>query len=198
MSCAPIWLSTERDWRWVLDINLMGVVHGLRAFVPRMLAGGDEGHVVNTASVAGLMTAANPYHVSKHGVACLTEGLYKDLRRIGARVSASVLCPGLIDTAILQAERNRAADYGPASDTAAWPDAVKQAVAQFGAALKTGYPPDYVAQAVADAIREDRFYVVPAQPRLQELIDLRMQDILARRNPTLAPVPLASLRDESS
>ena len=113
---APGWLASVAEWQWILDVNLMGVVHGVKAFVPRMLAGGHEGHVVNTASVAGLMTASNPYHVSKHGVTCLTEGLYKDFRRMGARLSASVLCPGLIRTGILQAERNRPASAGPAKN----------------------------------------------------------------------------------
>ena len=98
------WESTIADWQWILNVNLMGVLYGVRAFVPRMLAGGDEGHIVNTASVAGLLTGANPYHVSKHGVSCLTEGLYKDLKLMGSRVSASVLCPGLIRTGILEAE----------------------------------------------------------------------------------------------
>ena len=108
------WEGTLADWDWTMSINLMGVVHGVRAFVPRMLEGGDEGHIVNTASIAGLATAANPYNVSKHGVVCLTEGIYRDLREMGARLSASVVCPGLINTNILDAERNRPAEQGDA------------------------------------------------------------------------------------
>lgn len=194
---APAWLSTAADWRWVLDVNLMGVLHGVRAFVPRMLAAGDEGHIVNTASVAGLMTASNPYHVSKHAVACMTEGLYKDFRRLGTRLSASVLCPGLINTDILSAERNRPPGQGPAMDLKNLPETVQQAVQQFGQALQAGYDPAVVAQAVADAIRADRFYVIPAQEPLQQMIDLRMNDILQRRNPTL-PAPLFPPRPASS
>jgi NAD(P)-dependent dehydrogenase (short-subunit alcohol dehydrogenase family) len=95
-----------------MNVNFMGVLYGVRAFVPRMIAGGQEGHIVNTASVAGLLSGANPYNVSKHAVACLTEGLYKDLKSINSKVSASVLCPGLIRTDILDAERNRPAEYG--------------------------------------------------------------------------------------
>src|SRR4051794_31583819 len=101
------WEGALADWDWTLGINLMGVVHGVRAFVPRMLANGDDGHIVNTASMAGLLTAANPYNVSKHGVVCLTEGIFRDLREMGANLSASVVCPGLINTRILDAERNR-------------------------------------------------------------------------------------------
>jgi NAD(P)-dependent dehydrogenase (short-subunit alcohol dehydrogenase family) len=183
---TPAWMTRLEDWQWMLGVNLMGVVHGVRAFVPRMLALGDEGHVVNTASVAGLLTASNPYHVSKHGVACLTEGLYKDFRRAGARLSASVLCPGLIRTSILNAQRNRPPAFGPATDTSQLPGPVQQATADFAQRLDAGYEPSLVADAVADAIRADRFYVIPAQEYLLDNIALRMNDILGRRNPTLA------------
>ena len=183
---APAWMSSVADWQWILDVNVMGVLHGVRAFVPRMIAGGQPGHVVNTASVAGLMTASNPYHVSKHAVTCMTEGLYKDFKRLAPQLSASVLSPGLINTDIMKAERNRPAEQGPATNLAGLPPAVQQAVQQFSQALETGYDPAFVAQAVADAIRADRFYVIPAQQPLQDMIDVRMNDILQRRNPTLA------------
>jgi NAD(P)-dependent dehydrogenase (short-subunit alcohol dehydrogenase family) len=181
------WESTLNDWHWTLSVNFMGVLHGVRAFVPRMLAAGDEGHVVNTASVAGLLTSANPYHVSKHGVACLTEGLYKDLREMNAKVSASVLCPGLIRTAILDAERNRPTEYGPRTKVEEQPEHVKRWVAGFHNALNNGYEPSLVADAVAEAIVADRFYVIPAQPMMLDLIRTRMQDIIEQRNPTVPP-----------
>lgn len=184
---APAWMSTMADWRWTLEVNLMGVLYGVRAFVPRMLAGGQEGHVVNTASVAGLMTASSPYHVSKHAVTCLTEGLYKDLRNVKAKLSASLLCPGLINTDIMTSERNRPADHGPATDPSQLPAATQAALAHFGQALKAGYDPALVAQAVSEAIRADRFYVIPAQPPLLQMIDQRLQDMLQRRNPTSTP-----------
>ncbi len=183
------WESTIADWQWILNVNLMGVLYGVRAFVPRMLAGGDEGHIVNTASVAGLLTGANPYHVSKHGVSCLTEGLYKDLKLMGARVSASVLCPGLIRTGILEAERNRPSSFGPPTDIGAQSDDVKRWAAAFRSSLEAGYEPAQVADAVAEAIMADRYYVIPAQPFLQDLIRTRMQDIIEQRNPTIAAPP---------
>lgn len=183
------WAAPIADWHWVLGVNLMGVVHGLRAFLPRMLAAGHEGHVVNTASVAGLLTAANPYHVSKHGVTCITEGLYKDLKRTGSKISASVLCPGLIRTEILSAERNRPAEFGPATAIEQRPESVQKAASDFAGMLQAGYVASHVAQQVLDAIRADRFYVVPAQPFLVDLIETRMQDIVAQRNPTLPPSP---------
>lgn len=180
------WESTLADWEWILRVNLMGVLHGVRAFVPRMLEEGDEGHVVNTASVAGLLTGANPYHVSKHGVACLTEGLYRDLRSMGARVSASVLCPGLIRTAILDAERNRPSEFGR-TELEALPHDVQRWAEGFRRLLEGGYEPEAVADAVHDGVVADRYYIIPAQPSLQELIRVRMQDIVEQRNPTLPP-----------
>src|SRR5215213_2253376 len=177
------WEGTLADWDWTLGINLLGVVHGVRAFVPRMLDGGEEGHIVNTASIAGLATAANPYNVSKHGVVCLTEGIYRDLREMGARLSASVVCPGLINTNILDAERNRAGGFGERTDVASMRAEVQQFAAVFEAALRGGYGPEVVADQVLDGIRDDRFYIFPAQPEVLDLVDARLTGILERRNP---------------
>ena len=184
---APSWETSAAEWQWVLGVNLTGVAHGVRAFVPRMLAGGDEGHIVNTASVAGLISGPGPYFASKHGVVCLSEALYKELRGAGARLSASVLCPGLIRTAILDAERNRPAAFGPPTDLQALSESARAAAASFRDSLQTGYEPAQVADAVADAVRADRFYIVPAQPQFVDLVRLRLQDILEGRNPTLPP-----------
>jgi NAD(P)-dependent dehydrogenase (short-subunit alcohol dehydrogenase family) len=183
----PTWENSLADWHWILGVNLMGVVHGLRAFVPRMLAGGDEGHIVNTASVAGLLGGSGPYFASKHGVTCISEGLYKDLKTMGARLSASVLCPGVIRTAILEAERNRPAEFGRPTDLAALSESAQRWTSGFRAALEAGIDPAVVADAVAEAIVQDRFYVVPAQPEHIERIAARMADIVAQRNPTLPP-----------
>jgi NAD(P)-dependent dehydrogenase (short-subunit alcohol dehydrogenase family) len=184
---VPVWETRSADWQWILGVNLMGVVHGVRAFVPRMLAGGDEGHVVNTASVAGLLTSSGPYFVSKHGVVCLSEGLYKEFKAAGSKLSASVLCPGLIRTAILDAERNRPARYGPRADLDALSPPAQRLVADFRESLEAGFDPAIVADAVADAIVADRFYIVPAQPHLLDLIRMRLQDLAELRNPTLPP-----------
>jgi NAD(P)-dependent dehydrogenase (short-subunit alcohol dehydrogenase family) len=180
---AHAWEGSVADWEWTLGVNLMGVVHGVRAFVPRMLERGDEGHVVNTASMAGMLTAANPYNVSKHGVVCITEGMYRDFREMGARLSASVVCPGLINTRILEAERNRPGDHGAPTDVGALRDELQQFSAGFAAALRAGYPPDVVAEQVLDGIREDRFYIFPAQPEILAVLDDRLSGIMERRNP---------------
>jgi NAD(P)-dependent dehydrogenase (short-subunit alcohol dehydrogenase family) len=181
----PTWENSLADWHWILAVNLMGVVHGVRSFVPRMLAGGDEGHIVNTASVAGLLTGSGPYFASKHGVSCLTEGLYKDLKTAGAKLSASVLCPGVIRTQILDAERNRPPQFGGPTDLSTLSDSAQQWSVGFRAALEAGIDPAVVADAVANAVMHDCFYIVPAQPEHLERIALRMADIAALRNPTL-------------
>lgn len=186
----PTWQNSLQDWHWVMAVNLMGVVHGVRSFVPRMLAGGDEGHVVNTASVAGLLTGSGPYFASKHAVACLTEGLYKDFKQAGVKLSASVLCPGVIRTQILDAERNRPAQYGGPTDLATLGERDRQWASGFRAALEAGIDPAVVAEAVADAVKHDRYYIVPAQDEHLQRIRTRMADITALRNPTL-PAPKA-------
>ncbi len=181
---ARAWEGSLADWEWTMGVNFMGVLYGVRAFVPRMLANGDEGHIVNTASIAGLVSAANPYNVSKHGVVCLTEGIYLDLREMGAALSASVVCPGLINTKILDAERNRPSDLGRATDVASLRSDLRQFAAGFEAALKAGYGPEVVADHVLDGIVEDRFYILPAQPEILARVDDRFQGVLDRRNPT--------------
>ncbi len=178
------WEGSLADWEWTMGVNFMGVLYGVRAFVPRMLANGDEGHIVNTASIAGLVTGANPYNVSKHGVVCLTEGMYLDLKEMGARISASVVCPGLINTKIMDAERNRPSDLGRSPDLVEQRPDVQQFATTFVAALKDGYGPEVVAEHVVDGIRDDRFYIFPSQPELLARVDARFQGLLDRRNPT--------------
>ncbi len=179
------WESPLSDWEWTWGVNFMGVLYGIRAFIPRMLENGEEGHIVNTASMAGLLTGANPYNISKHSVVCLTEGIYKEFKGMGAKLSASVLCPGLIKTAILEAERNRPPEFGPATNLTEQRPEVQQFSASFKAALDQGIEPDEVARMVFEAIRDDRFYIFPAQPNVLQSVRARMEDIIDQRNPTL-------------
>ena len=178
------WESPISDWEWTWGVNFMGVLYGIRAFIPRMLENDEEGHIVNTASMAGLLTGANPYNISKHSVVCLTEGIYKEFKGMGAKLSASVLCPGLINTNILDAERNRPAEFG-ATDLSAVRPEVREWSATFEAALKQGIPPEEVAQLVFEAIRDDHFYIFPAQPNVMDVLKTRMTDIIEQRNPTV-------------
>jgi NAD(P)-dependent dehydrogenase (short-subunit alcohol dehydrogenase family) len=175
---------TLADWQWVVNVNLWGVIHGVRAFLPRMLAGGDEGHIVNTASMAGLTTAPfmSVYDVTKHGVVALSEAMYKEAQVTGSPIGVSVVCPGLIDTNIMRSSRNRPealAEQGKAGPMA-------QAFGQgLSDRLARGYPPSEVANQVVDGIRGGRFYIVPAQPEVKDGIAIRAQDLLELRNPTL-------------
>lgn len=175
---------TLADWQWVVNVNLWGVIHGVRAFLPRMLAGGDEGHIVNTASMAGLTTAPfmSVYDVTKHGVVALSEAMYKEAQVTGSPIGVSVVCPGLIDTNIMRSSRNRPealAEQGKAGPMA-------QAFGQgLSDRLAEGYPPSEVAEQVVQGIREGRFYIVPAQPEVKDGITIRAQDLLELRNPTL-------------
>ena len=183
------WESSLADWEWTFGVNFMGVLYGIRAFIPRMLEKGEEGHIVNTASMAGLLTGANPYNISKHSVVCLTEGIYKEFKGMGAKLSASVLCPGLINTAILDSERNRPSEFGPPTDKTLLRPEVREWSSNFEAALKAGYEPEEVARQVFEAVRDDHFYIFPAQPSALESVRLRMEDITLQRNPTM-PAPI--------
>ncbi len=185
-----IWNVPREDWDWVLGVNFSGVLHGVRHFVPRMLAAGEPGHIVNTASVAGLVTAtAGPYTVSKHGVVALSEMLYKDLKARASKLSASVLCPGWVDTNIMESVRNRPEELTPNALAQPAPtprmQMIRKAVREL---VRNGFPPAEVAGLVFDAIKNDTFYVVAVQPDINDAIALRLEDIRLRRNPTMAPV----------
>jgi NAD(P)-dependent dehydrogenase (short-subunit alcohol dehydrogenase family) len=171
------------DWQWVLGVNLWGVIHGVRAFVPRMLADGDEGHIVNTASMAGLTTAPfmSVYDVSKHGVVALSESMYKEFEATGAPIGVSVVCPGLIATNITRSSRNRPAELAEEGKAGPMAQAFGQGLADR---LASGYPPSEVAEQVVRGIRHRRFYIVPAQPEVRQWAAVRAQDIVELRNPT--------------
>jgi len=182
-----IWEVSLKDWEWVLGVNLMGVVHGVRVFTPMMLAAARqdpayEGHIVNTASMAGLLNAPNMgvYNVSKHAVVSLSETLYQDLRLVTDQVSASVLCPYFVPTGITRSERNRPAEMKNAKLTKS------QIVSRMMSdkAVSSGkVTAAMVAQFVFDALAEDRFYIY-SHPHALGNVEARMADILAIRNPS--------------
>lgn len=186
-----IWESSVEDWEWVLGVNLWGVIHGVRAFTPMMLeaARSDpayQGHIVNTASMAGLLTPPNMgiYNVSKHAVVALTETLYQDLRLVTEQISASVLCPYFVATGIHHSERNRPAEL-PASELTA-SQRIQQAMTDkaTGSGKVTAAE---VAHKVFDAIERDQFYVF-SHPRALGNVASRMQAIVDIQNP---PDPFA-------
>jgi NAD(P)-dependent dehydrogenase (short-subunit alcohol dehydrogenase family) len=159
-SGAPVWAGSLADWEWVIGVNLWGVIYGVRAFVPLLLQA-DEGHVVNTASGAGLIPGAlGSYGVTKHAVVALSEALHTELGAIGAHVGVSVLCPGVVRTRILDADRNRPAGAEERSGADPNPRA-QQVLDSLRERIPVGTPPSDIAACVVDAIRSNRLYVLP-------------------------------------
>ncbi len=178
------WSQPLEDWEWVIGVNLWGVIHGVRTFVPIMLEQKTEGHIVNTASMAGLVSSPfmSVYDVTKHGVVTLSESLQHELSMQGAQVKVSVLCPGFVKTNIIDSERNRPAEFQtPQQELDEAGQAMNEAFRQF---IDQGMPPAQVAEKVFAAIQDEKFYILP-HPELLEPVRSRMEDILAQRNPTL-------------
>ena len=165
---GPLWENTTGDWQWALGVNLWGVIHGVRAFVPRLVAQ-NEGHVVNTASVAGLISPPGMgiYNVTKHAVVALSESLYHDLRVRSSSVGVSVLCPAYVPTGISDCERNRPKELVGAPV----PEAMRQNLRKAVSSGKLSA--DDVARAVVAAVKEDRFYIL-THPRIKGAIQARM------------------------
>ena len=180
---GPLWERTVADWQWGLGVNLWGVIHGIRTFIPIMRAQDTEGHIVNTASMAGLASAPwmGIYNVTKHAVVTLSETLYQELALMGVNVKVSVLCPAWVDTRLMDADRNRPAELqNPAQEAGgAQPDPIREVIRQL---LATGLSPEQVAEDVFKAIRDEKLYIL-THPEFKEAIRTRMENILEERNP---------------
>jgi NAD(P)-dependent dehydrogenase (short-subunit alcohol dehydrogenase family) len=176
---GPLWEHSVRDWEWVLGVNLWGVIHGVRVFVPIMLGQDAEGHVVNTASVAGLTSfpMLGVYNVTKHAVVTLSETLARDLDLAGARVKVSVLCPGFVRTQILDSDRNRPESLG--RDERPRSAEVEEGIR---ALIAAGMPPAEVAGRVLDAVRAEQFYVL-THPDFRAQIKERLDGVLENQTP---------------
>lgn len=178
-SLTDPWFGPISAWHWVLGVNLWGVVHGVRAFLPRMLAQ-TEGHIVNTASMAGLLPGASPiYDASKHAVVALSESLYRVLRRMQAPIGVSVLCPGWVRTNIVDAERNWPSSLGTRPDHNVVADVV---VRHTQRAVDEGTNPAVVADLVANAVMAGQFWVLP-HPEFVDLAVRRWHSIAEGLNP---------------
>jgi NAD(P)-dependent dehydrogenase (short-subunit alcohol dehydrogenase family) len=175
---GPVWERTLRDWQWTLGVNLWGVIHGIRTFVPTMLGQDTEGHVVNTASLAGLMSLpfGSVYHATKHAVVTISESLHYELEMIGSKVKVSVLCPGFVATNIADSERNRPPHLQDPERPVSEGERVRALIA-------SGMPSEEVAERVLEAIRKERLYVFP-DPEPLAAVRRRMEEILDQRNPT--------------
>ena len=182
---GAVWESTLADWQWILGVNLWGVIHGVRAFTPYLIEQ-NEGHIVYTASVAGLISppTSGAYNVTKHAVVALSETLHHDLRERNSAVGVSVLCPAYVPTGIADSERSRPGVLKNPAKQASPSLAAKEAMLRK--AVKSGkISADQVAQAVVAAIRNQRFYIL-THTRIKGAIEARMEDILkenAPRNP---------------
>jgi NAD(P)-dependent dehydrogenase (short-subunit alcohol dehydrogenase family) len=182
---GTIWTRTLSDWQWTIGVNLWGVIHGVRVFVPLMLKQEAEGHVVNTASMGGLTSGPGMgiYRVTKHGVVALSETLYHELRLAGSKVNVSVLCPGFVDTRIGDAARNRPAALRNDSAGEEGSDKADEPESLLFKTVQKLTPPAEVATRVFDAIVDEKFYII-THPDLKQRIKARMEDILLERNPT--------------
>jgi NAD(P)-dependent dehydrogenase (short-subunit alcohol dehydrogenase family) len=182
-----IWENTAQDWDWVIGVNLMGVAHGIRVFTPMMLEAASkdqayQGHMVNTASMAGLLNAPNMgiYGASKHAVVSMSETLYQDLALVTSQIGASVLCPFFVPTGIMQSQRNRPAEVAAAKPTRS--QLIGQAMSDK--AVGSGkVSATEVAQKVFDAITANQFYIY-SHPKAIATVQTRLEDIMLARNPT--------------
>jgi NAD(P)-dependent dehydrogenase (short-subunit alcohol dehydrogenase family) len=183
-AAGPTWTATLHDWQWVLGINLMGVVHGIRSFVPRMLRQGEVAHVVNTASAAGHLSVpgSSVYCVSKHATVTISECLHHELRAANAPIGVSVLCPAFVPTGIADSARNRPAAFADTNPLAERYEAWARRAVEKGKLTAAE-----VARITLDAVKAGTFYIF-THPHTRAAIEVRMHDILEARIPT-NPVP---------
>ncbi len=180
---GPLWERTAADWQWVLGVNLWGVIHGIRVFVPIMRAQDSEGHIVNTASLFGLVSIpwTGIYNVTKHAIVTLSETLHHEFTLTGSKLKVSVLCPEAVNTRLIDSDRNRPAELlNPARETSPQSVMIERAFREF---LATGLAPEQVADHVFNAIRDEKFYIM-THPETKDRVRARMEDILEERNPT--------------
>lgn len=176
---GPTWTNTVEDWRWCVDVNLFGVAWGIRSFVPRMLQAGEPGHVVNTASVAGLITppGTSIYCATKQAVVATSESLHHDLKMVNANIGVSVLCPAFVPTGIADSDRNRPDEYALKNPQAGpFEQMARVAVSKGKVSAQE------VANITLDAVRDNRFYIL-THPTIKGAIEQRFQHILDEQTP---------------
>lgn len=175
----PTWEQSHADWEWVIGVNLWSVIHGIRTFVPLMIRQNSEGHIVNTASMAGLLGLGNygPYYATKHAVVSISESLHYELAFRGSKLKASVLCPAFVNTRIGESERNR-----PDRQNLKLPPLEQQFMEAFRTRLATGIAPETVAERVFEAVRDEKFYIL-THPERKADFAWRAGNILEEKNP---------------
>jgi NAD(P)-dependent dehydrogenase (short-subunit alcohol dehydrogenase family) len=182
---GPMWKLTEADWKWTLDVNVWGVIHGIRYLVAPLVESGQEGHVVNTASIAGLTSTPfmGPYTASKHAVVSLSECLAKELELAKINIGVSVLCPGFVKTNIHTSHRNRP---GEQQNVGGNPLAQKFATV-LNQLVESGQPAEKIADAVVQAVQDAKFYIL-THPEMKPAVEHRMKQILGEQQPGIDPM----------
>jgi len=183
-----LWECTLEDWQWVIGVNLGGLIYAIRVFIPLMLGQRTECHVVNTASLAGLVSGPGMgiYHATKHAIVSISETLYQELSLMRAGIGVSVICPGCVNTRMLEQERNRPLKLRNPPRTAS---PVQQSAERFlRQEMLNGMTPGQVAEKAFQAIRRKQLYVI-THPETKAAIRRHMEDILEERNPPLSPMP---------
>ena len=174
-----IWDIPGQDWEWIMAVNLYGVLHGIQAFVPRMIEHGEEGLILNTSSVVGLTTGTSSvYGVTKHAVSRMTEGLHYDLRAAGSKLRAALLVPGATATNILYADRNRPQDLLVSRSEEAQAALIQRRQARHQRLQEIGMTPEQLADITLEGIRQDRLYIIADPERTTPAVRLRMEGIL--------------------
>lgn len=182
---APLWELETSDWDWVFNVNVKGTANGIRSFVPRMLAQTDPSHIVNTASEASFVARAfvGVYHSSKHAVLAMTETLAQELNFMEEKIRVSVLCPGAVNTAVMEADRNRPDDLAKLTGKNMTGDKLLQV---YHRSLARGLSAENVASLVIDGVRENRFYLFP-HPEVAGLAAARAEAVKSDRYPEFDP-----------
>ena len=188
------WNATQKDWDWVFGVNLWSVIYGLRVFVPQMIAQETPCHIVNTASIAGIIGGSTNalYSVTKHGVVALTENLSVDLKAEDTNIGCSVLCPGFVNTNIFNSGRNRPADLANREDPRPLTSEDEQRIAMFQEILRQGMQPAEIADIVFNAIRAERLYIL-THDHFDEMIRDRAENMINGTNPLMGEAALENL-----
>ena len=174
-----IWDIPDQDWEWIMAVNVYGVLHGIQAFVPRMIEHGEEGLILNTSSVVGLTTGTSSvYGVTKHAVSRMTEGLHDDLRAAGSKLRAALLVPGATATNILYADRNRPQDLLVPRSEEAQAALIQRRQTRHEQLQEIGMTPEQLADITLEGIRQDRLYIIADPERTAREVRLRLEGIL--------------------
>jgi len=181
---TTVWESTWEDWEWVIDVNLRGVIYGVKIFTPLMLAQEAESHIVNVASISGLLPSypSAPYHITKQAVIGLTENLYYSLAQQKAKVKVSLVCPGWVKTDILKSERNRPAELKTKAKASPPSPAAREAYQRMQESIEAGMSIQELANHVFHAIENEQLYVI-THPEYMPRIQKRFENILQQKNP---------------